>query len=343
MKDARTLSWLALSSLVACSPAAVEDAHEDTESSDTSKGAVTAATGVVFETGGAGLNVRKEPTTDSAVLDNLPDGTSVGIECQVDGQTVAGTAVWDFLPELGGYASDAFLYTGYDGHIPGVPDCNDSGGDDGGACEGLDFAGECDGDLLRWCEGDKLRTADCAALGKQCDYQSSAVGYNCVGGGNGGTGNGRLLTVTEIVGGDYYVSQDYGPSDFYGGYGYCQSYGDWGGVNVHCGTDVAIPYGTPLYVPADATVINAGGTPYFQDETNPAAGELKLRFTDGTEVVLGHMSQIDLYPGQSVSIGQYAGNSGTANGGHVHLEVRIPSASYSSGFETVDPMSFFGW
>jgi hypothetical protein len=343
MKDARTLWWLALSPILACGPAAVEEPGNSPESSDTSKGGVTAANGEVFGTGSAGLNVRQAPGTDSAVLGNLPDGTSVGIECQVDGQSVAGNTLWDFLPAHGGYVSDRFVYTGHDGRIPGVPDCNDSGGDDGGACEGLDFAGECAGDVLRWCEDDKLRTADCAALGKTCDYQSDQVGYNCVGGSSGGSGNGVLLTVTEIVGGDYSVSQDYGPSDFYGGYGYCQSYGSWGGVNVHCGVDISINYGTPLYVPADATVINAGGTGYFVDETNPAAGELKLRFGDGTEVVLGHMSLIDLYPGQAVSIGQYAGNSGTANGGHVHIEVRIPSASYASGFETVDPMSFFGW
>ena len=90
-------------------------------------------------------------------------------------------------------------------------------------------------------------------------------------------------------------------------------------------------------------MLTAGGTPYFQDETSYAAGELKFRLGDGTEVIFGHMSNIALYSGQSVGSGQYAGESGTANGGHVHIEVRIPSNAYGSGFATVDPLDFFGW
>ena len=50
------------------------------------------------------------------------------------------------------------------------------------------------------------------------------------------------------------------------------------------------------------------------------------------------MSQIVLGDGQSVSGGQYAGVSGTANGDHVHVEVRVPSGAFASGFATVDPL-----
>ena len=212
----------------------------------------------------------------------------------------------------------------------------------GGACGDVDYEGYCDGDRLVWCEAGSLAEVECSDTGRSCGYQGAGVGYNCVGASPGGGGD--LATITEIVGGAYFdISQDYGYSDFYGGYDYCQGYGDFGGNNTHCGLDVAIPYGTALYIPAAATVITAGGTPYFQDETNSAAGELKFRLGDGTEVIFGHMSYIALGTNQSVGGGQYAGDSGTANGGHVHIEVRVPSNAYGSGFATVDPLQFFGW
>lgn len=209
----------------------------------------------------------------------------------------------------------------------------------GSGCGDVDYAGYCDAERLVWCEDGALQDRDCAASGRSCAWQDDSIGYNCLGSASGGAG---LLTITGIVGGDYYVSQDYGYSDFDGGYWYCQSYGDFGGNNVHCGADIAIPYGTPLYIPGDATVLHDGGTGYFEDETNPAAGELKIGLANGAEVILGHMSQIAVAAGQSVGKGQYAGLSGTANGGHVHIEVRIPSDATSSGMATVDPVQYFG-
>ncbi|MEJ7729183.1 MAG: peptidoglycan DD-metalloendopeptidase family protein [Polyangiaceae bacterium] len=333
--------------LAACAPDTGGDtAAPDDEPVMAKSVAVASASGKVAGTGGKGLNVRLEARSNSAQVTWLPEGKQVAIQCQVEGQTVAGSALWDYLPAHGGYVADAYVNTGHAARIPGIPDCNAGSGE----CGDLDFSGECDGDTLRWCEDDALQTYDCATVGKSCGWQDDTVGNNCVsggassGGGSSGGASGTRLTVTEIVGGaSYSISQDYGPSSFYGGYGYCQSYGDWGGVNVHCGTDVSLPYGTPLYIPGDAEIIHAGGTGYFEDETNPAAGELKVRLGDGTEVVLGHMSYIAVGTGQEVEMGAYAGESGTANGGHVHLEVRVPSAAYASGFQTVDPMTFFGW
>lgn len=218
--------------------------------------------------------------------------------------------------------------------------CLSQGSSGGGGCGEVDYAGYCEGELLVWCEDGSLHERDCAESGRSCEWQNDAIGYNCLGSASGGGAG--LLTIGGIVGGAYYVSQDYGYSDFDGGYWYCQSYGDFGGNNVHCGVDIAIPYGTPLYIPGSATVLHDGGTGYFADETNPAAGELKIQFADGTEVILGHMSQIAVAAGQSVGRGQYAGLSGTANGGHVHIEVRVPSNTTSSGMATVDPVQYFG-
>ena len=77
----------------------------------------------VFGTEGVGLNVRTSPSTSGAVLANLPENTSVSVSCQTSGATVNGTVVWDYLPAYRGYASDAYLWTGYDGFHPQLPRC----------------------------------------------------------------------------------------------------------------------------------------------------------------------------------------------------------------------------
>lgn len=158
----------------------------------------------------------------------------------------------------------------------------------------------------------------------------------------GGSGDGPRLTLGEIVGPGYRVTQDYGPTSFDGGYSYCHAYGSWGGGLVHCGIDIGIAYGTALRFPEDGTVLVSGETRYYEDETNPAAGELRLGTAEGTEIILGHMSRIDARTGQTVARGAVAGLSGTANGPHVHIEVRVRDTGYASGFRTVDPAVYFG-
>lgn len=77
----------------------------------------------VVDTGGVGLNVRPGPSSGSGYVTTLPEGASVSISCQVWGQDVGGNAVWDYLPAYGGYASDFYLWTGYDGRHPSLPLC----------------------------------------------------------------------------------------------------------------------------------------------------------------------------------------------------------------------------
>jgi hypothetical protein len=218
------------------------------------------------------------------------------------------------------------------------------------SCDDVGYEGAClSDDVLVWAENSSCRWADCAQMGLGCGWTDS-VGYDCIeGGGDGGGDDGGapsndgLLTVGEIVGGvPYGVSQDYGPTNFDGGYSYCQAYGNWGGQLVHCGVDISIPHGTPMYVPADGKVLISGESPYYEDIYNLAAGELKIQLDhDGAHVILGHMTQIDLWTGQVVSAGQWAGLSGSQNGAHVHIEVRLPDANL--GLRTVDPMVYFGW
>jgi hypothetical protein len=46
-------------------------------------------------------------------------------------------------------------------------------------CEGLDYAGRCDGDVISWCE-DGLQVVDCAATGRVCAWHNDEVGHNCL-------------------------------------------------------------------------------------------------------------------------------------------------------------------
>ncbi|PSL56604.1 peptidase C39-like protein [Saccharothrix carnea] len=96
-------------------------------------GVASAATATVGNTDGDGLNVRSAPTTASSSLGLVWDGQRVDISCQVRGQSVTNTRgftsdLWDYVPALRGYLADAYLATGYDYRIPGVPDCGTSTG-----------------------------------------------------------------------------------------------------------------------------------------------------------------------------------------------------------------------
>ncbi|MCL7458691.1 N-acetylmuramoyl-L-alanine amidase [Micromonospora echinofusca] len=77
-------------------------------------------------TEGVSLNVRSGPGTGYSVVGSVADGTTVSIYCQAVGTTVTGpygtTNVWDRIG-TNRYVSDAFVLTGHDGFIPGVPRC----------------------------------------------------------------------------------------------------------------------------------------------------------------------------------------------------------------------------
>ncbi|MCW3841984.1 peptidoglycan DD-metalloendopeptidase family protein [Micromonospora yasonensis] len=82
--------------------------------------------GTVNTTSGASLTVRSGPGTGYTAVGSVADGAKVTIYCQTTGTTVTGTygtsSIWDRIG-TGQYVSDAYVYTGYDGYIPGVPRC----------------------------------------------------------------------------------------------------------------------------------------------------------------------------------------------------------------------------
>lgn len=143
------------------------------------------------------------------------------------------------------------------------------------------------------------------------------------------------------------LTQDFGLTDFAKGagawmYGYSSSLG----VQGHAGLDYGMVPGESLYAPVGGTVVIAGGSGYYTDErygNRPGTGELRIKLDNGDEVILGHMKRINVQVGQRVQPGQFVGQSGTYNGGHVHVEYRkyTPGAT-SSGYTAIDPRTVFG-
>lgn len=154
----------------------------------------------------------------------------------------------------------------------------------------------------------------------------------------------RHLSVSQVIGNaTLRVTQGYGYTSYNYDYSYCRRYGHWQpGRNVHCAIDIGITRGSPLYAAGDATVVTAGGTPYFRDDQNTSAGELRLKLDDGSLLIYGHTSAIAVRKGQRVNRGQLIGKSGTSGGAHLHLELRLPDSSCSSGYCTKDPLVVFG-
>lgn len=88
----------------------------------------------------------------------------------------------------------------------------------------------------------------------------------------------------------------------------------------HKGLDIAAPIGTPIRVPLDGTVISSG----------PASGFglwVRVRHTDGTVTLYGHIDRTLVEVGQRVSAGEViaeVGNRGQSTGPHLHFEVIEP-------------------
>jgi len=102
-----------------------------------------------------------------------------------------------------------------------------------------------------------------------------------------------------------------------------------GASTFHNGVDYPMPVGTPLRAPGQAVVEAAG----------PASGfgnMVKLKMGDGTEIVLGHLSNVNVQVGQTVNPGDLlgkSGNEGISTGPHLHVGVLV-------GGKPVDPSGY---
>lgn len=128
----------------------------------------------------------------------------------------------------------------------------------------------------------------------------------------------------------YRIAAEKVPLDFplKSAYRYTSGFGmRWG--RMHEGTDMAAPYGTPVYATADGVVVHAGW--------QGAYGRLiKIRHEFGLETRFAHLSQIRVKVGQRVSRGERIGdmgNSGRSTGTHLHYEIRV------SG-KAINPMKY---
>jgi len=99
---------------------------------------------------------------------------------------------------------------------------------------------------------------------------------------------------------------------FTSGFGY-----RWGAL--HAGIDLAAPIGTPIYAASDGVVIDAGPTAGY-------GAWVKLRHSDGTVTLYGHINSWDVQIGQRVFAGDQiatVGNRGNSTGPHLHFEVLL--------------------
>jgi murein DD-endopeptidase MepM/ murein hydrolase activator NlpD len=142
------------------------------------------------------------------------------------------------------------------------------------------------------------------------------------------------------------IMQEFGQTDYSTSHESTYTYGTAYGLppGSHPGVDYGMARGTSLYVPVDGVVVYGGGTGYYTDNNGdgPGHGELLIQLANGDQIIMGHMSQINLQPGQHVTAGMLAGLSGGSDGDHLHLEVRQVDHSLPSGYRIVDPRGYFG-
>lgn len=108
---------------------------------------------------------------------------------------------------------------------------------------------------------------------------------------------------------------------------FTSSFGYRWGV-LHAGIDIANSIGTPILAVSDGVVIDAGPTAGY-------GAWVKLRHSDGTVTLYGHVNTTTVSVGQRVMAGDQIatmGNRGFSTGPHLHFEVLL------GGTHRVDPV-----
>lgn len=113
----------------------------------------------------------------------------------------------------------------------------------------------------------------------------------------------------------------------------------YGGTTYHAGLDFAAPYGTPVYATAEGTVTEAGPSGAYGNRIDIDHGYSYLtRF--------GHLSKINVKPGQKVRRGDKigeVGSTGKSTGPHLHYEVRyrdVPQNPVNYYFLDITPEEY---
>lgn len=113
--------------------------------------------------------------------------------------------------------------------------------------------------------------------------------------------------------------------------------GSW--ARYHTGFDFAAPIGTTLRAPASGVVTNAGRGP----ASGWAGNYVAIKYSDGTQSLMAHMSTVSVQVGQSVSGCQTVGAVGMTGrtfGPHVHFEIYPAGITPGDVYRAVNPL---GW
>ncbi len=123
-----------------------------------------------------------------------------------------------------------------------------------------------------------------------------------------------------------------------GHYTIAARFGDVGiWARYHTGFDFAAPIGTALRAPTAGTVMNAG----MGSASGWAGNYVVIEQTDGTQVLMAHMSRVTVKVGQKVaacdSVGA-VGQTGRAFGPHMHFEVYPKGIEPGDVYKAVNPV-----
>ena len=125
-----------------------------------------------------------------------------------------------------------------------------------------------------------------------------------------------------------------------GGYSIAARFGQVGAwARYHTGFDFSAPVGTTLQAPGSGVVTNAGGGP----ASGWAGNYVAIRYPDGTQSLMAHMSTVSVSVGQSVSACQVVGAVGMTGrtfGPHVHFEIYPAGVTPGDVYRAVNPL---GW
>ncbi len=104
----------------------------------------------------------------------------------------------------------------------------------------------------------------------------------------------------------------------------------------HTGIDFSAPVGTPIRAPGSGVVINAGGGP----ASGWAGNYVAIRYPDGTQSLMAHMSTVSVSVGQAISACQVVGAIGMTGrtfGPHLHFEIYPPGVTPGDVYRAVNP------
>jgi murein DD-endopeptidase MepM/ murein hydrolase activator NlpD len=111
--------------------------------------------------------------------------------------------------------------------------------------------------------------------------------------------------------------------------------GSW--ARYHTGFDFAAPIGTTLHAPSTGVVTNAGSGP----ASGWAGNYVAIKYPDGTQSLMAHMSTVSVQVGQKVTgcetVGAI-GMTGRTFGPHVHFEIYPAGITPGDVYKAVNPV-----